>query len=64
MNKWKYINRCLVCGTKLVFLRSTREGAKLDEGSKTCSHNHRPFKVVGTYDDHGDWHISYILPRN
>ncbi len=60
---WKMVNRCIVCGTALKFVRSSIPGAKEDEGSRYCEHNHKRFSVYGEYDGNGRWTLTYQLPR-
>lgn len=62
-NPWGSVRRCVVCGTKLVFLRSTKPGAKVEEGSKSCSHNHEKFQVIGRYDEQGRWKLDFHMPN-
>lgn len=56
---WKKINKCVVCGTKLVFAPSTVTGAEPEEGIKSCSHNHATFSVYGGYDSVGIWNLTF-----
>lgn len=63
-NQWKYINRCLVCGSKLIFEPSTRKDAEPEEGAKACQLNHKRFAVVGSYNVDGGWSLYYYLPES
>jgi hypothetical protein len=58
---WRYVGKCVVCGSKLVFLRSKAE-RKSEEGAKTCQKNHERFVILGEYDLSGKWQMMYRLP--
>lgn len=64
MNAWVGINRCVMCGSKLRFVPTSRkDGASREEGAKICEYNHERFSVYGGYDSGGNWQVSFVLPR-
>jgi hypothetical protein len=60
---WKYLNRCIICGSKLQFKHSLQFDKKPEEGVKYCDHNHKRFSIYGGYDDDGAWHTWYRFPQ-
>lgn len=53
----------MVCGERLQFIKSLREGAQEPEGWMRCENKHPAFGVRGWYDDKGTWHLDVVLPR-
>jgi hypothetical protein len=62
-NPWKLINRCVVCGNKLVFVGSSRPEAVQFEGMKVCRKNHGNFGVIGRFDDTGQFQTTFVFPQ-
>lgn len=61
-NPWKKINKCVICGTKLLFEKSTMPDAAPEDGVKVCRQNHDPFLVTGVFADNGTFTVSFVVP--
>lgn len=61
-DRWKGVNKCIMCGTNLTFEPSRDKNAKPDEGVRYCDQNHARFNVYGKY--HGDdlWILTFAMP--
>lgn len=67
MKNWKKINKCVVCGTKLIFMPSKALDAKPEEGAMICERNHNRFSIFGGYHvggpSAGQWHFNVRFPN-
>lgn len=63
-NPWRLINKCLICGAPMRFVKSDRADAKQYDGAKVCDKNHSRFAVIGRYSALGVWGMSFHLPES
>lgn len=61
--RWAKVNKCVICGGNLTFVRDTAPCSKGYEGVKQCEQHHSRFWVKGVLDMNHQFVITFYMPK-